>query len=290
VQALLEAVVLGIIQGLTEFIPVSSSGHLVLSDHFLGLTVRSLAFDVALHLGTLAAVLVFFRAELLAIARGFLGGGTAGDRRLGLLFVVATVPVAVVGFTFRDVFERAFDSPVAAASFLYLTAALLVGSEQWRRARIRRGRTGLPRETTGLPATGEDPDDPSGLPLDGIRLHHAVIIGTGQCLALFPGVSRSGSTIAAGMAAGLTREAATRFSFMMSIPALVGAAILTLPDLGAGSADVGTGQVLAGVAAAFVAGYAAIRWLVALVARRGLYGFAAYCACVATLALSFLTL
>lgn len=286
--ALLEAIVLGIVQGLTEFIPISSSGHLVLSEALLGLSPRSLAFDVALHVGTLGAVLVFFRQELLFVIRSFLGGGDARGRMLGGLLVVATIPVAIVGFAFRDVFERAFDSPQAAAMFLYLTAALLVAGEQARSARVRRNVRQPVPATASVPRNGEDHGDPSGAGLDQLRLRHAIVAGTGQCLALFPGVSRSGSTIAAGMAAGLTREAATRFSFLVSIPALVGAAILTLPDLGGDQAGVSTAEIAAGVAAAFVAGYAAIRWLVALVARRGLYVFAVYCAVVATVSLVLL--
>lgn len=287
--ALLEAIVLGIVQGLTEFIPISSSGHLVLSEALLDLAPRSLAFDVALHVGTLGAVLVFFRRELLLVVRSFLGRGDPLGRWLGLLLVVATIPVAIVGFAFRDLFERAFDSPMSAAMFLYLTAALLVAGEQWRSVRVRRGSRQPVVAQSMIHATGDDAGDPSGVGLDQLRVRHAVVVGVGQCLALFPGVSRSGSTIVAGMAAGLTREAATRFSFLIAVPALVGAAVLTLPDLGGAEGGVSTGEIVVGVAAAFLSGYLAIRWLVALVARRGLYVFAVYCAVVATISLLLLS-
>lgn len=324
----LEAVLLGIVQGLTEFIPVSSSGHLVLVPYIAGWDKRSLAFDVMLHFGTLSAVLVYFRVELWAIIRGVLGIDRSPrgrvHRRLGLLIVAANVPVAIVGLTLGDRVEAAFASPPFAAGMLLVTAGLLVAAEQLRDRRI--GRTsaspvpalrvpdtasvsadtsaaahpdtpaawqgdwrgsrpdGDPERPVGGPdgsaqagfPLGQDPADPAGTDLTGVSLRQVMTVGVLQCLALLPGVSRSGSTIAAGVGAGLTREAATRFSFLLVIPVLLGATVLSVGDLAA-SGDEPLTDIVLGTVAAGLSGYVAIRYLIALVARARLTGFAVYC-------------
>ncbi|HUH07606.1 MAG TPA: undecaprenyl-diphosphate phosphatase [Egibacteraceae bacterium] len=309
----LQALILGVIQGVTEFVPVSSSGHLVLVPHLLGWQRPGLAFDVALHVGTLAAIVAYFRAELTAMGKGFFAALTRGEatpearqyRTVGALIAVATIPVALVGLVFKGVFERLFENPSAAAGFLLVTAALLVSGEALRSRRARRGVSvpavrapadsdpgpdrgpGVPSPAVGLPL-GHDLADPTGLTLDRIGLRQAVVVGLLQVLALCPGISRSGSTITAGMAAGMTREAATRFSFLLALPALVGAAILSLPDLfdPAIAQIYSAPEVLMGIAAAFISSYLAIRYLVALVARDRLTGFAIYC--VAASAVGFM--
>lgn len=277
---LLQAVLLGLVQGLTEFIPISSSGHLVLVPYFFGIETPGIAFDVALHLGTFAAVVLYFRTDLLRMIQAVLGIGEATAvafyRQLALLLVVGSIPIAVVGVLLRGVFEAAFDSPAAAAAFLLVTGALLLIGEA---ARSRRG------GTTAAPVppverqivTGYDPGDPEGLTLDAIGVRQALVVGFGQCVALFPGISRSGTTIVAGMTAGLTRPAATRFSFLLALPALVGASLVSLPDLADGGGSFGAAAIASGILAAFVSGYLAIRWLLALVARDRLTGFAGYC-------------
>jgi undecaprenyl-diphosphatase len=300
----IQAIVLGIVQGLTEFIPVSSSGHLVLVPYLLSWERPGLAFDVALHIGTAAAIIVYFRRELFAMVRGLLQGKRAPDgvlyRKLALLLVLGSVPVAVVGLLFHDLFEQAFASPVAASLFLFATAAILVGGERVRDRRVARAAAAAPALQTESPTrvwtgdwvggtprddgaaelqthlpTGEDDADPTGKPLNGVGVREALLIGAAQMLALFPGISRSGTTIMAGVVAGLTREAATRFSFLLALPALLGAGILSAGDLA--EADVYTGPEIAmGVFAAFVSGYLAIRFLVALVSSERLTGFAKY--------------
>lgn len=290
---LLEAVFLGIVQGLTEFIPVSSSGHLVLVPYFLDIETPGIAFDVALHLGTFAAVVLYFRTDLLRLIQAVIGVGepafVAFYRRLALLLVVGSVPIAVVGLLLRDVFEAAFASPVAAAVFLCVTGTLLLLGEA---ARSRRGGTTpapiVPTEQQII--TGADPGDPEGLTLDAIGVRQALVVGFGQCVALFPGISRSGTTIVAGMSTGLTRPAATRFSFLLALPALVGASVVSLPDLADGGSTFGVAAIVGGILAAFVAGYLAIRWLLALVARDRLTGFAIYCFVVGGLSLVALAL
>ncbi len=284
---LFHAVFLGLVQGLTEFIPVSSSGHLVLLPHFLDIETPGIAFDVALHVGTFAAVLLHFRTDLRYMLAAIVGVGDAAfvrhHRRLAGLLVLATIPIAIVGLVLRDVFEAAFSSPTAAAGFLLLTGVLLLVGEA---ARSRRG--GITAPTGDADAAqirvGYDAGDHEGLTLDQVGMRQALVIGFGQCVALFPGVSRSGTTIAAGMSSGLTRPAATRFSFLLALPALVGA-VLSLPDLRSEGAVFGGAAIVAGIVAAFVSGYLAIRWLLGLVARDRLTVFAWYCFAVGGLSL-----
>lgn len=295
------AIVLGLIQGATEFIPVSSSGHLVLAPFLLQWPEPSLAFNVAMHFGTFGAVVVYFRAELLATARGLLGLDRSPEgllyRRLGVFLIIGSIPVAFVGFALGDVIEQAFASPLIASLLLLGTALLLALGERARSQRIARGAS--IRATAGRPArggegqperamhgvahgskprlpVGEDPEDPTGFTLQGMRWEQAAMVGLLQCLALLPGISRSGTTISAGMMGGLTRQAATRFSFLLSLPALIGAGMLSVSDL-AEPGDYSGIAIVAGVIGAFISGYIAIRFLIALVARDKLTIFAAYC-------------
>jgi undecaprenyl-diphosphatase len=292
----IQAVVLGIVQGLTEFIPVSSSGHLVLAPHLLGWDKPSLAFDVALHMGTVGAILVYFRGELWGMARSVVQGSRAPDgalyRRLILLLALASVPVALAGLLVADVVEDAFGSPLVTSILLFGTAALLVGGERWRDRRVARAReaatvppgrehpadvapAGQPAPDDRTLATGRDASDPTAVSLDRMGPKEALVMGCAQMLALFPGISRSGATIMLGVVGGMSREAATRFSFLMALPALLGAMLLSIGDL----SEVGrfsATDIALGVLASFVSGYLAIRFLVALVSRERLTGFAIY--------------
>lgn len=268
---LLQAFVLGLVQGATEFIPVSSSGHLQAIPFLLGWDPGSLAFDVALHLGTLVAVVAYFRADLWGIVRALVRPGlrdasARGSRRLLLILVVASVPAAAVGLLARDLVSAAFEQPLAIAAFLVVTAGLLWSSE--------RRRTSLGTvEHAAADTVAIDAE------LDALTMARVVGVGSAQALAIFPGISRSGATIAAGMALGLSRGAAARLSFLMLLPVTVGAAIVTLPGLGtveAGVLPFGATEIALGVAISAVSGYLAIRYLVALVARRSLLVFARY--------------
>jgi len=264
-----QAFVLGLVQGLTEFIPVSSSGHLQAVPFLFGWRAGSLEFDVAVHIGTLLAVLIAFRADLATMVRAAFGrrGTTEADilggRRLLLLLAVASLPAAAFGLGLRSTVTAAFDQPLVVAFFLVVTAGLLWYSE--------RRRTALgTSEATGVPSTAE---------LGAIPLRTALAVGFAQALAIFPGVSRSGATIAAGLSSGLSRGMAARFSFLLSIPITAGAALLTLPGLADPPADAlpfGTAQVLVGIVTSALSGYLAIRFLLALVARRDLLVFARY--------------
>ena len=268
---LLQALLLGIVQGATEFIPVSSSGHLQAVPFVLGWDPGSLAFDVALHLGSLLAVVAYFRADLFGIARAVLrprlrDASARGSRRLLVVLVVASVPAAVVGLAARDLVTAAFEQPLAIAAFLVVTALLLWSSE---------------RRRTALGTVEHAADDTVAIDreLDALPMPRVVGVGAAQALAIFPGISRSGATIAAGLALGLSRGAAARLSFLMLLPITVGAALVTLPDLGTvepGVLPFGATEIALGVAASAISGYLAIRYLIALVARRSLLLFARY--------------
>lgn len=240
-----DAVVLGLVQGLTEFLPVSSSGHLVMAQTFLHVPAPGVFLEVALHVATLLSVMVVYRGRLIQLAAGALRRDADSLRYIGLL-VLATVPVAVVGFLFQDPIEAAFDAPFITGVMLLVTGVLL-WSTRWG---------------------GEDrPDDEP-------RPRHAVSMGLIQCFALLPGISRSGSTIAAGLWTGLRGERAAEFSFLMSLVAVGGAAVLQATELeGAVPVD---GPLMVGFAVALVSGIAAIKSLVWLVRRQAFHQFAWY--------------
>lgn len=295
----LQALVLGLVQGITEFVPVSSSGHLVLLPYLLSWEDPGLAFDVALHLGTALAIAAYFRAELVGMVLAVTGvENRAGAReramyrRLALLLVLGSVPVAITGLALKETFEELFATPQVAASFLLVTAGVLVVGERVRARRVARTAVRQPGHERAwhgdwigadiqgpgiapLAGAGSDPADPAGLDLERIGPREAILVGLGQALALFPGLSRSGTTITAGLAAGLTRQAATRFSFLLGLPAMFGAALVSLPDLAEPGPYPGV-QILLAVLVAFAAGYASIHFLVQLVARAGLGVFVRY--------------
>jgi undecaprenyl-diphosphatase len=263
---LLRAIVLGGVQGLTEFVPVSSSAHLVLVPFLLEWPVPSLAFDVAIHLGTLVALVAYFWRDLWEIAVGIVrratGRGDDRDRaraRLAGLLVVGSIPAGLAGLLLKDFFEALFERPGFVAGELLVTAALLLVGEA-AYVRIRRHRRDV----------------------DHITVVDALTMGALQALAISPGISRSGATITGGLFRGLTREAAARFSFLLSIPAILGAAVVAVPDLPPGT---DWGPVLAATAVAGVTGFAAIAFLLHYLRTRTMVPFAVYC--VALSALSF---
>jgi undecaprenyl-diphosphatase len=306
---LFQAIVLGLLQGLTEFLPVSSSGHLQGVPYLLGWDSGSLTFDVLVHTATLVAVITFFRHDLWHLASAGLGIGDhdARERRnawvmIGML-AIGTVPAAFAGVIFADVFEAAFASPRAVALFLYLTAVILWSAERIRRRRIEAQPAVMARmERHGAAELEDQPiveDVAQELPLEPadeaelddlgasdpgrdegtLRVRDAVAIGAAQALAIFPGISRSGATIAMGMALGMSRTAAARFSFLLAVPIILGATLATLPDIGTstpGTLDLGPVEIAAGMLAAGLSGYWAISTLLAVVQRRDLLGFAKY--------------
>jgi undecaprenyl-diphosphatase len=269
---LLYALLLGLIQGLTEFIPVSSTAHLLIAQKLLGLPAGDLmfAFLVIIQLGTVVSLIIVFWRELWAIAGSVLGSlrtiatkppGTwnlTPDALLGLHIVLATVPAALIGYLLRHAVEDLFRQPLVEAAVRLSAAAILLSlAERFgRRTRALESMTWL----------------------------DALIIGFFQVIAVFPGASRSGTTISGGMLRGFDRPAAARFAFLMSIPILLGAGgyqvldVIGLPGLG---------QLLPAIALGFataaVAGWFSVRWLLAYLNRHSLYAFAIYCAAAAVL-------
>jgi undecaprenyl-diphosphatase len=264
----LEAIVLGITQGITEFLPVSSDGHLILVPALFGWERFGLGFDVVLHAATLAATIVYFRKDVarLALALFSRDPGRARDRRLAWILLAATVPSVIVALAFEGPVEAVEHLTMSrqltvTAWFLLLTAALLAGAEL------------LAARVSSVIETAED-----------VPLKRALIIGFAQGFAVAPGLSRSGTTIATGVALGITRGEAARFSFLLSIP-IIGAATakkVLLDVIIGGEALPAAGPLLAGLVTTAIVGYAAIAFLLPFVRKHSLYPFAIYTALVGT--------
>ncbi len=261
----IQAALLGLIQGLTEFLPVSSSGHLVLAQQWLGedffATEQAVLFDLVLHMGTLLPVLWYYRQDIGRSVRSLTGGGEQPqdkglmawlhadpDRWLAFLVVLATIPTGLIGVGFKDVFESLFQGVRPVGFALLITGALLLAT-RWR---------------------------PGGQ-VDALKMSigAALIIGVAQGLAITPGISRSGTTIAVALFLGFERGLAARFSFLLSVPAILGAVVLLAKD---GVAFAGVSWVTLGVGfvTSMLVGYGALVLLVALVKRGGLHRFTWY--------------
>lgn len=267
-MTLLQSILLGIIQGLTEFLPISSSAHLVLTPYVLGWHIpaqEGFIFDVLVQLGTLLAVMVYFRKDLYRIIVGVVTGLihkrplSEPDSRLGWMLILATIPAVIAGVSFNDPIERAFGNPVATGLLLLGTAALLVVAEWFGKQKRQ---------------------------FENISWMDALIIGVFQIISLLPGISRSGSTIAGGMIRDLERSAAARFSFLMSVPVMLGAGALAIIDLiQLPDFTVQLPTLLAGFITSAIVGYLSIHWLLAYLVKRRLYLFAIYCVVLSALIL-----
>jgi undecaprenyl-diphosphatase len=265
-----EAIILGLIQGATEFLPISSSGHLLLVPSLFNLSEPSLSLVAFVHEGTLLAVLVYFRLELWRIVKSVVNGVRAGqplanrDARLGWFIVVGSVPAGLAGLALEDFFDEIFGTPMAAAVFLFFTAALLVAGE-----RLLAGKEG---NRSHLNGSHKDAAMMGWL--------DAIVIGLAQMLALLPGISRSGSTIAAGLWRGLDRATAARYSFLLGVPAILGAGVLAAPDFGLMGSGLESKQLALLIVSFFsaaITGYVCIHFLLSWLQRRSLYVFAGYC-------------
>ena len=238
---------MGIVQGLTEFLPVSSSGHLVLGQELLGIEAPGVTFEVVVHLATLCAVLWVYRGRIGTLLTGMVGRRSEAWRYAGLI-LLASVPAGLVGVLGRAWFERAFDEPLLAASMLLVTGAVVYS----------------------LKFTGPRAGDPRP---DASR---SLWVGVAQAAAILPGVSRSGATVAAGSWLGVQPVHMAEFSFLMSVPAIGGASLLQLGELG-GAAAIGPAALAAGFVAAAVTGVAAIRLFVRMLRAGTFHHFAWYC-------------
>ncbi len=264
-----EALVLGVVQGATEYLPVSSSGHLVIFQHLFGLTEPALLFDIVLHVATLLVVLWYYRRDLIDLSRqslealGALRGGESWSAvqsrfpafRLAWLIVVGTIPTAILGITLQDTFEALFGSLRVVGVMLWVTGLILL--------------------MTRLVGRG-------GRQIEEVRVADALLIGLIQGLAITPGISRSGSTIGLALLLGIERATAARYSFLLSVPSIIGALLLKIGDSANG---VGLGVTALGFTAALVTGYLCLAFLVRIVKRGGLAWFAPYCFAAGVVAL-----
>lgn len=253
-----EALLLGVIQGLTEFLPVSSSGHLVLGKALLGIEIDNIAFEVFVHFGTLLAVMTVFRNDILLLLKGFVAfvsfkskSGSEEEKRgikmLGLL-VLGTIPAGVLGLLFKDYFEAAFQSPRFVCVALLVTGLVLLSTKYAKKKGAE------------------------------LNVSESLIIGFAQVCAIFPGISRSGTTISTALLLGIEREQAARFSFLLAVPLILGASAKQTIDL---ISDLPATHELIGIAlgtlAAYISGLFAIKWLVAAI-KQGMFDrFAYYC-------------
>jgi undecaprenyl-diphosphatase len=252
---IIHAVLLGIIQGLTEFLPVSSSGHLVLFQKIFGVSEPTLLFDTMLHAGTLAAVVAVLWKDIWAILRKLIQPLTAW-------LVIATVPTVIAALVFRKPLERAFETGRFLGFAFLATSALLAAAEL------------LAKKNAASRETAKNAAETNWL--------DALVIGVMQAIAIIPGVSRSGATLSGALSRGLDRDFAARFSFLLSIPAILGAAVFQLKDLVKGdtaeaAADgIGTAAMIAGTLSAAIVGFFAVRLMLKIVREKSLWGFAVY--------------
>ncbi|HIF71589.1 MAG TPA: undecaprenyl-diphosphate phosphatase [Dehalococcoidia bacterium] len=262
-MSFIQVIVLAITQGVTEFLPISSSGHLILGSWLFSWPDQGIVFDTAVHVGTLAAVLVYFRREWIQLLTGLASNqlvevddadgadGAVRARTLALLIVVGTIPLAVGGLLLEDSVEVNFRSPESVGWLLIGTAvALLIGEVLGKRVRS----------------------------LSSVKLADAAIIGVFQVLAVFPGISRSGVTMVAGLALGMTREAAARFSMLLATPAIAGAGLLVAIDALSGNNDADWGAAAIGAVISGVTAYFVIAGLMKLLRNGSFKPFIAYCA------------
>jgi undecaprenyl-diphosphatase len=243
--SVLSAAALAALQGITEFIPVSSSGHLVLAGWLMELPREGILFEVVVHLGTLVAVLGVYGRDLLGLLAGAFRGERRSLRTIGLL-VLASVPAAAAGLLLGDLVERCFASPLLTSLMLILTGTVLFFVRK-----AAQGKAELPGPTAAL------------------------AVGLAQALSLLPGVSRSGLTVSAGLLTGLRQDMAARFSFLLAVPAIAGAGMLKLGT--AHTASVPTGSLLVGLAVSALVGYLALRLLLRFLRMGRFTSFCYYC-------------
>lgn len=254
----IKSILLGIVQGLTEFIPVSSSGHLVLANHFLRFELQDLTFEVMLHIGTVFSVIIYFRKDISSLLRSLWKlndkSEESVDNRMILLYLlIATIVTGLIGILAKSFVEEIFHNPLFSSIMLFITGGIVFSSDIIRDRGIPSAKQGIAR---------------------------SVIIGISQALAILPGISRSGSTITASLGVGIRREQAARFSFLLSIPAILGAAAFDFRRISSIDSSLYIGYFL-GTVAAFISGYLVIALLLEMIRKKKLKYVAFYCWLVA---------
>lgn len=262
-MSLFHAFILGIIQGLTEFIPVSSTAHLLIGQQLLGIPSSDLvfAFLIIVQLGTVLSLLVLYWSDLLSLIKAFFAKPfSTPENKLAWNIILATIPAALIGFLLRNAIENLFSQPLFQASIRLFSAATLLSLAEWLGKRTRN--------------------------LDTMTWLDAIIVGCFQIIAVFPGASRSGTTISGGMFRGFDRPSAARFAFLMSIPIMLGAGGYQMIDVASTPGLVEfIPALVVGFIAAAVVGWVAVRWLISYLSRHSLYVFSIYCAIVGLIVL-----
>lgn len=253
-MSILQALILGLIQGLTEFLPVSSSGHLELGKAIFGLELNgadSLTFDVIVHAGTALSTIFVFRKDIANIFKGMMKWEWNAEWKFAVNILISMVPAAFIGLLFQDQIESLFQNQILlVGGMLVITGLLLFLADRAKKTHRA------------------------------VKPSDAIIIGISQAIAILPGISRSGSTISTSVLLGIDRERAARFSFLMVLPLIIGKSILDVKDIVSGEIDtsgVGDVQLIVGFIAAFIAGLFACKWMISLVKRANLRWFAFYC-------------
>lgn len=300
----LQAIVIGLIQGIAELFPISSLGHTVIIPAFIGgswaklVTQQAsaespyLAFVVGLHVATALALIVYFWRDWVRIIQGFISSmakrkAETPDERAAWFVIIATIPVGVLGLVLEHPLRTLFAKPIAAADFLLVNGLILLGGEWLRRRAAKRstplalasadgrGGAGAQLETGITPPVGESDHDPQVM--GSLRLRDAVVVGIAQSASLLAGISRDGICMVTGLFRGLSYEDAARFAFLLSAPPILAAGLLKVPDLMGHLGNGIRGQVLAGSAAAFLTALVSVRFLLRYFRRRTLTPFAIYC-------------
>ena len=242
----LDAIILGIIQGLTEFLPISSSGHLVLGEHLMNAKIPGVVFELIVHVGTLLSVLVYFRRRIILLIRSIFDMSLSDERKTLVHLIIGTVPGVVIGLLFEDTIDRAFASPILTSVMLVVTGLFLFGTSFVRKGEKRVG------------------------------ISKALLIGIAQALAIFPGISRSGATISMGLFTGVKPMVAAEFSFLLSIPIIAGAVIFKAGDiLSVNTALIG--QYIVGALLSFFFGLLAVHFLLSMIKKGRFKHFGIYC-------------
>lgn len=258
-MSILEAIIMGILQGLTEFLPVSSSGHLELANYFFGIKGESnLQFTMAVHAATVLSTITVFYREIGQLFKGLFKFQMNTETRYIINIIISMIPIAVVGFFFRDTIEGLFTSNLMLVGIMLLITACLLTF------------AGLAKPRTGQ-----------------ITPRRAFVIGIAQALAALPGLSRSGATISTGLLLGVQRSEMSKFSFLMVLVPIIGMNLLELIGMKSGVASVGTWQLVCGFVAAYFTGTLACRWMIRIVNKGKLTWFAVYCAVVGIISICF---
>ncbi|MDR0513115.1 MAG: undecaprenyl-diphosphate phosphatase [Treponema sp.] len=272
-MSVLEALILGIVQGITEFLPVSSSGHLVLLQRVFGITEPAMAFNAAVHGGTLLAVVAVLWRDIWNIVRRII-------QPLTFYVILGTIPTVIAALLFRDLIEQAFATGVTLGFAFLVTSALLIFSDKIYRKGDKPG---------GLPAKLDNPTQPRFA--NEMNWKDVLLIGLFQAVAIIPGISRSGATISAALSRRIDRDFAARFSFLLSIPAIIGALVLHIGDFAHVGAPgdaynaIGLLPILVGSISACIVGFFSVRFTIKMVRERSLVGFAVYTGILGTLVL-----